>query len=317
MNPHMMFAIVGVGTTLVFAGTVRIIMTMFGYKMIPAWENTFHVKLPKIELGFETKNLGIAACFMGVLVIGAPPFILHYWGPVAEHNAQEKLLSVSEEQALDGYTAAEETVWIDLSQRKELSDWDRVAGKFSPVQWKSQLVVKAVEPGADRISLRFATSGAGIHPQELPMGTHWEKSAESKIHNIYNPFMDVLKGTSLLKKLFDAKGTMRTYFMKIPVRQTSNQEFFYQLSFLNAFQGRSEEWAGKVVHADTDLITMNIAFPKDKAIKAYQVFREPEHGKVRLSIETPDVELSPDKTHLTWKITDAKKGERYLIRWDW
>jgi hypothetical protein len=86
---------------------------------------------------------------------------------------------------------------------------------------------------------------------------------------------------------------------------------------LNAFQGRSEEWAGKVVHADSDLITMNIAFPEDKPMKAYHVFREPEHGKVRLPLETPDIQLSPDKKFLTWKIRDAKKGERYLIRWEW
>ena len=232
MNTHIMFALVGVGTLLVTAGTVRIVMTMFGYKLIPAWENTFRVKLSKIEFGLETKNLGIAACFVGIFVIGTPPFLLHYWGPVAELNAQESNLPVTEAQELHGYTVAEETVWIDLTKRKELCDWDRVAGAFSPVKWSSRLVVKTVEPGAEDISLRHATSGAGIRPLALPSGAQWEKSSESRGQDLYNPFVDVLKGTSLFKKLFDLNGTMRTYFMTIPVQQRTNQEIWYQLSWL-------------------------------------------------------------------------------------
>jgi hypothetical protein len=317
MKTHIIFALVGVGTLLVTAGTIRIVMTLFGYHVMPAWENKFRVKLPKFEFGLETNNLGIAACFVGIIVVGTPTFLLNYWGPVAELNAQESNLPVSEALELDGYSAAEETVWLNLTKRKELSDWDRVAGDFSPVNWSSRLVVKAIEPGVDNIALRFATSGAGIRPLELPSGAQWEKSSESKGNDIYNPFVDVLKGTSLFRELFDLNGTMRTYFMTLPVQQMPNQEFWYQLSYLNAFQGRSEEWAGKVVHADTDLITMNIAFPENKPLKAYYAFREPEHGKVRLPLETPDIQLSPDKRFLTWKIRDAKKGERYLIRWEW
>ena len=45
---------------LAFIGVLRLSMTAFGFLAIQSWENHFHIKIPKFELGVKTKNLGVA-----------------------------------------------------------------------------------------------------------------------------------------------------------------------------------------------------------------------------------------------------------------
>ena len=133
----------------------------------------------------------------------------------------------------------------------------------------------------------------------------------------YNPFIGLLKSTDIFKDLLARKGEMKSYFMTIPVMEGPGQQIMYRLKFYNAFQGRDFEWASKKLSADTDVLQMHITFPDDKPFKSFETYKRDPSAKKLIQINNPEIETLSGNHGLTWTIQDAKKGEKYFIKWLW
>ena len=110
---------------------------------------------------------------------------------------------------------------------------------------------------------------------------------------------------------------MRTYYMTVPITSDGVQETVYKLKYRNAFQGRDFEWAGKVISSDTDILSMHIKFPKDKPFKSIVALKKESPDAGVIDFDNPKIETALDNRTFTWTIRDAKKGERYYIKWLW
>lgn len=104
--------------------------------------------------------------------------------------------------------------------------------------------------------------------------------------------------------------------MTVPITDGVGQEIVYKLKYYNSFQGKDFEWAGKVFSADTDVLTMRIAFPEEKPFKSYEAYKKAAGAEEKNRIESPDIKAEGNKA-LAWTIWDAKKGEKYFIKWTW
>ena len=308
------------GTILVLGGTIRVFMTMFGIRAIHPWENSFKLKLPKIEVGVTTKNLGIAMCMIGLMLTMCTTFVAQTLDTDAALNRKPQVVRTMTRRAKQNYTVAEETSWLNLTERRSLKDMDRQSGKTSHVTWKTRLALKSVHPMKRDLTLPFATSGVGIRQVQIPTGAKFRKAHSAQTDQadgVYHPFLASIKKSDVSARLIKQAGRMRDYQLTIPLTGHDGQEVWYELAYDNAFQGEHEEWAGKIIHADTDTMTMNVTFPHDKPFKTIKAFREPAHGKVKIPINNPDMTKSPDRRYVTWTVKHAKQGERYFLKWEW
>lgn len=312
------------GLIVICLGIIRLSLTIFGFRNIRTLDHTFELWI-KENVGFkiQSQRLGIAVIFLGIVMVSIPSAIGAFGlvGDVKEANEALAATSTSPRLEEGGYEICGEEITIDLRNRKELGIEGFLAGELSDTVRLVKIMIKDVESDIEEIYLHHATSGYGIQVIEKSEKAMWRRIIEEETPGkiTYNPFAAFLKGRLKFKDLLKRRGAMLSYYMIVPVIGGQGQEIMYRLKYRNAFQGEDFEWAGKVISANTDVITMNIAFPENKPFKAGSVktYKKNAPHAPEFPIDKPEVETTPDNRKLTWKIKDAKKGERYYIKWQW
>jgi hypothetical protein len=304
------------GLILIITGVIAAFMFILGIgKVTVGGKNKLQYKIKGTEVQIGTGRVYFAIVLGLVLVITPFP-ISKYFGDVAKANAVDKATPIISKLKEGKYTISEEDISIDLRTRKEIGIAGYLGSDLSEVEWLVRRVIKDVESGVEEVNFRHATSVHSIAVIDKPKDAKWRK-IEGKSEVIYNPFIALLEGKVLFKKLIARKGEMRTYYMTVPITDGSSQEIIYKLKFHNAFQGDDFEWAGKVFSADTDILTMHITFPEDKPFKSFETYKRAPGAKKIIQINNPETETSLGNHILTWNIRNAKKGEMYYIKWQW
>lgn len=312
------------GLVVICLGIIRLSMTIFGFKKIRTLDHTFELWINK-NTGFKirTQRLGMAIIVLGIVMVVTPCAISASGlvGDVKEAKEAYAATPTSPRLEEGGYEICCEEITIDLRNKNELSIEGFLAGELSDTVRLVKLMIKDVESDVEEINLHHATSGYRIQVIEKSEKANWRRINEQETPEkiIYNPFAALLKGRLKFKDLLKRRGGILCYYMIVPVTARQGQEIMYRLKYRNAFQGDDFDWPGKVVSANTDVITMNIAFPENKPFKSGSVKTSKKNAPqaLELPINKPEIETTPDNRKLTWKIKDAKKGEMYLIKWQW
>ena len=304
------------GLILMIMGVVGAVMYMFGYKKVEVHgRNKLQIRIKGIEVGIETGHVYFAI-IVGLIMVIAPVYVA--WavpsGEARKVKGIEKATPTTPELEEGGYTISEDEIRIDLRDRKEVSLRDFFGGDLSETKWRARKVIKHVKSGVNELNFRYATSGYAIQPIEKPEDANWRRISKDVM---YNPFIDLLRGKKSFKDLLARKGEMICYYMTVPITDGIGQEIHYTLKYCNAFQGRDFEWASKRFRADTDMQTIHITFPEDKPFKSFDTYKKDAPDAPKIRIDAPAIETAADNHILTWKISNAKKGEQYIIKWDW
>jgi hypothetical protein len=299
-------------------GVIAAFMFIFGIgKIKVGGKNKLQYKIKGTEVQIETGHVYFAIVLGLVLVITPFP-ISKYFGDVAKANAVDKATTIISKLEEGKYKIYEEEIRVDLRNRKEIGILGYLGSELSETERLVTIVIKDVGIGVEKVNFRYATSVHSIAVVKKPDGANWRKIKPESKEVVYNPFIDLLEGKGLFKKLIARKGKMRSYYMIVPITDGSGQEFIYKLKYRNAFQGDNFEWASEIVSADTDIITMHITFPEDKPFKSFETYkRAPGATKEIIQIGEPETETSLGNHNLTWNIENAKKGEVYYIKWQW
>lgn len=237
-------------------------------------------------------------------------------GEAGQANIKEKKVPVEKEMNEGGFTVSEEEVRIDLRKRKELKALDLLSCGLSETERLVRMVIKDVDPKREQLYLRHATTGHSVQIIDTPQDSRWLR-IQKPSENLLNPFVDMLFDNTRFQELFRRKGKMRSYYLAIPSQGGKGKEINYKLRYNNAFKGSKWEWAGKEFCADTEKFQMIILFPKKKRFKSIETYKEESPNKVKVPLDNPVIEKRKNSLSLKWTITNAKKGEIYLIRWTW
>ena len=213
------------------------------------------------------------------------------------------------------YTVAEKEVRIDLRNRREIGLLEYFGSDLSRTERMDRLVLKKVTPGMTEVNFRHATSGHSIVLLE-PGNLKWRRIQEQS-RQIDHPFLEMLTGEKHFEDLLRRSGRLRSYYLTVPLSGENGQEIIYKLAYHNAFQGRSFEWAGVELDADTALLSMHVTFPKAKPFAFAEAFKKTEGQAGKAPIANPDIGMDPGRQWLTWRIRDGKKGETYFMKWKW
>ena len=308
------------GLILLIMGVIAAFMFIFGIgKGRVCGKNKLQFKITGIEIGMETGHVYFAIVLALIMLI-APFPISGYFGDVAKAKAMDKATPITSKLEEGRHTISKEEIRIDLRNRKEIGIAGYLGSELSETERLIRIKIKDAGTGVEEVNFRHATSGHNIAVIDKPKDavlTRIKKKAEM----IYNPFYDLIKGKKSLKNFFKdlikRGGGMRTYYTTVPITEGSGQEIIYKLKYYNAFQGNDFEWAGKIVSADTDILTMHIVFPEDKLFKSFETYKKEAPDAPKIQINNPEIEIAPDNCTLTWTIRDAKKGEKYYIKWLW
>jgi hypothetical protein len=305
------------GLILIITGVIAAFMFILGIgKVTVSGKNKLQYKIKGTEVQIGTGHVYFAIVLGLVLVITPFP-ISKYFGDVAKANAVDKATPIISKLKEGKYTISEEEIRIDLRNRKEIGIAGYLGSDLSETERRIKIVIKDVGSGIEEVNFLDATSVHSIAVIDKPKDAMWRRIEYESKEVVYNPFTNILRGKEFFKKLLARKGEMRTYYMTVPITEGSSQEIIYKLQFHNAFQGRDFEWAGKVLSADTDIITMHITFPEDKPFKSFETYKRAPGAKEIIQINNPETETSLANHILTWNIRNAKKGEIYYIKWQW
>jgi hypothetical protein len=307
--------IAGLGVLLIIMGVIAAGMLVFGSKKVRSrGKNKLQIKTQLIEMTVDTGHVYFAI-ILGVLMAITPFPISRYFGEIGELKSRERTYRATGLREEGGHTIALREVWIDISERKEIGMLEYLESGASPSIWIEKRVIKDLKKGTTELNFRHATSGPIILPTFKPDGAKWRKIKVPE-RVIYNPFTELLRKNDFFKSLIEKEGAMNSYYMTVPVSHAIDEEIVYILKYYNAFQGRNFEWTGLIVDADTDILRAHITFPDSKPFKQYKTY-------VKRQLDAPKIELSsyeievPDNTRISWHIRDARKGEKYYIRWTW
>lgn len=307
------------GLILAIMGVIAAFMFIFGIgKVRVGGRNKLQIKITGIEIGIETGHVYFAVV-LGLLLTITPFPISRYFGDVEKANAEDIATPITPKVEEAEYTISKEEIRIDLRKRKEIGLSDYLAGDLSDVEWLIRGVIKDAESGVEEVNFHHATSGHSIVLIDIPQNAKWRRIEEESEEVVYHPFVDLLIKKEFFRDLLARKGRMRTYYMTVPITvgKGQEQEIVYKLRYHNAFQGRDFEWAGKVLGADTDILTLRIIFPEDKPFISIETYKKEAPKAQKITINDPDIETAPGNQALTWRIQDAKKGEVYYIKWEW
>ena len=272
-------------------------------------------KIEVIGIRAESVNL-FFPIVIGIVMFFGCNKISSRTGKVGQANKKDKKVPVEKEMYEGGFTVSEEEFRIDLRKRKELKALDHLGCELSETERLVRMVIKDVDPKLKELYLRHATTGHSIQIIDTPKDSRWLR-IQKPSENLLNPFVDLLVGNTRFQELFRKKGQMSSYYLAIPAQGSKGKEINYKLRYNNAFKGSKWEWAGKEFRADTDKFQMIILFPKKKPFKSIETYKEESQNKAKVPLEDPDIEEREDSLSLKWTITNAKKGEIYLIRWKW
>jgi len=318
MRKFVVISLISLGLILIIMGCIRTGIVMFGHQKVHGGQGGQGVetKISKDGIGIKTTGVNFSAIVIGLVLIIVGILSPGYLGTSGKLNAKQKDIFTTTKLKEGGYRIIEEEVWIDLRKRKAIGIIDSAGGDLSESERQVKKVVKALGDDIE-VHFRHATSGPGIILIEKPVEAKWQAIKDDPQKVIYNPFIEHLRGKKIFKKLLSRKGRMTSYYMSFPITEKNGQDIWYKLRYYNAFQGKGFEWAGEEFSADADSYTLHIAFPKNKPFKSYKTYQKEAPTASKILIDNPDVEDTPNKRSITWKIQNAKKGEMYFIEWLW
>lgn len=322
MSGYILNCAAAVGLVLIVVGTIAAFMFVFSIgKVKGGGKNKLNFGIAGIEITVETGYVYFAV-IVGLLLVILPFPISGHFGEVSMAKAEERATPTTSRLEEGEYNIRKEEITIDLRNQKEIGVAGYLGSELSEIEWQERIEIKDVKVGIEEVNILHATTGHSIAVIDKPACAKWRRVKE-KSKTIYNPFYDMLKGETSFKAVFrdliKRGGGMRTYYMTVPITGDAVRVIVYKLKYRNAFQGRNFEWAGKALSSDTDILTLHIKFPKDKPFKSksYKTSKKESPDAVVIDIDNPEIEIAPDNSTLTWKIRDAKKGERYYIKWSW
>ena len=309
------------GLILIIMGVIAAFMFIFGIGKVRAGgKNKLQYKIKGTEVQIETGHVYFAI-FLGLLLVITPFPISKYFGDVARANAVYNATPITSKLEEGEYTIWEEEMRVDLRNRKEIGIRGYLGSELSETERLIRIDIKDVGTGVEEVNFRYATSVHSIAVIDKPKDAVWTKIKKEE-DVVYNPFIDLLEGKELFKKLLAREGKMKSYYMTVSItegRITEGraQQIIYKLKYYNAFQGDDFEWASKIVSADTDILTMHITFPDDKPFKSFETYKRTPDAEEIIQINNPEIETPSGNHILTWNIQNAKKGEVYYIKWLW
>lgn len=272
----------------------------------------------KIEVaGIKAESINLFFPFvLGIVMFFGCNKISSRTGKAGQAMKRDKKVPIEKEMFEEGFKVSEEEYRVDLRRRKRLNAIDLLGCDLSETERLVRMVIKDVDPNLKELYLRHATSGHSIQPIDIPKDSRWLRIQEPS-ENISNPFYDLLIGNTQFQELIRKKGRMRSYYLAIPAQGSKGKEINYKLRYNNAFKGSKWEWAGKEFRADTDKFQMIILFPKRKPCKSIETYIQKSKNEERVPLDNPDIEEKKDSRSLKWTITNAKKDEKYHIKWKW
>jgi hypothetical protein len=311
-----LIAVAILGLSLMTTGVVAAGLFVLGYQRVKdAGKHKLRIAIKEIEVDLETGHM-FFSIVVGLLMILAAGCVAGNRGEVAAIKERERNVCGTPRLEEGGYTICEETIRIDLRNRQTIGLIEHFGSDVSKTERCERIVIGNVGSGVKEVNLRHATSGPAIEAVEKLAGAAWRRITE-KSEEFYNPFIELLRGRSCFKDLVARKGRMRSYYMSVPISRGRGQEIAYRLCYYNAFQGEDFEWAGKEVTADTDILTIHVVFPSDKPFKSFEAYMKDDAACPKMRIDDPNIEATEDRRALTWRIRDAKAGERFIIKWAW
>lgn len=304
------------GLILILMGMIAAGMFMFGYRKVrSAGKDKLRIVIKGMEVDVETCHM-FFSIILGLSMILASECVAGKRGDVGAIKQYQRTVPGTPRLEEGGYTICEETIRVDLRNRKKIGLIEHFGSDLSETERFEKIVIKDVGSGVKEVNLRHGTSTLGISVAEKPAGAEWRTITE-KSEEFYNPFTELVKGRKFFEDLLARKGRMKSYYMSVPIETGESQEIAYSLRYYNAFQGKDFEWVGKEVSADTDILTIFVIFPADKPFKLFETYMKENAACPKMRIDDPEIEYAPDRRTLTWRIRDAKAGEWYIIKWLW
>jgi hypothetical protein len=309
-------AVGGSGILLFFATLVAILLFALGLREMDGDGSEFLRWKVFGRIRLTTRKM------LGTLFIAAFFFASSFYLTACDSEygkavLQKDLLQSSTEPGpVRGYSIDEENSALDLRNIRDLSFTDWYMHKLSPADWTFHKVLGAVEDGVKQVAFRHSTScDLGLDTLEMPKGAQWIGIVDTA-ERIRIPFLAKLD-TALFRNLFERKGLMSTYLAKIPVVEGKGQIIDYKLRYFNSFQGKDSEWVGKIFDADTRKFVLNIEFPPGKPFKSCQVFKKGAGSDKEQPDSTTSVTGLEGNRLLRWVVLDARKGEKFFLKWAW
>lgn len=316
MQGNILVCVEVLGLILIIVGVTAAFMLIFGIgKVKVGGKNKLQYKIRGTEVGIETGHVYFAI-FFGLLMAITPPVISYHIGDTGKVNAVDKAIPITLKLEESDYTIREEEIRIDLRKRKKIGIEGYLAGELSGTERLVRIVIKDMETGCEKVSFRYSTSVHSIAGMNMPEDAEWTQTTKEEDVEI-NPFCNLIEEKGLFEKLLAREGKMKSYYMTVPIVDGSGQEIIYKLKYYNAFQGDDFEWASKNFGADTDALTMHITFPDDKPFKSFETYKRNPGAEAIGRINNTQIKTSSGNHVLTWKIINAKKGEKFFIKWFW
>lgn len=210
---------------------------------------------------------------------------------------------------------------IDLRNRKQIPAKDKFL-RGAPESVTSRYVEAFIKPTtAEKIHFSHGTSGKRIDfVNASPQTTMKNVYKKGKVL-FYSP-LQLFSGDNTFTKdqHIKAAGLNKNKLLSIPISNNDEeQKVFYELNYVNSFQGKKDEWAGYHFLGKTDKFTARILLPDNKPVKSFVVrYGNPQNeSSTFIEIKEPNIQVTENGTLLTWRIEDAKKDMAYIINLNW
>ncbi|HWM94742.1 MAG TPA: hypothetical protein VN493_28575 [Thermoanaerobaculia bacterium] len=193
---------------------------------------------------------------------------------------------------------------VFVASQLDLSEWQSV-----PVEQRDQKRERAVRK-IRTISIRsndsatmyvngFGTSGLGL---DLICRTH-----RARAEPIVTPSLPGTQSVKEWNQLIDVSN------------ETVGQPFeiVQEVTYWNAFQGTTTEWAGAVLSYDTDLFELSIIFPPNKPVKSFKLYAFPYASGSKPELYADQTAANVTNNQFVWRINQPARNHVYRVAWEW
>ncbi len=271
---------------------------------------------PQISLKFFNLELtgerplaifGIGACLVVFPLIYSVEVVTEASRPSVSPNivpapgpGEFKEVQEANEPSYKGFHFLKDVRVIDLRSRLPVPK-GKEDQEYSPVTWVRYTLLEKLSSEKELIGFEFGTTGVGLNPRCL---TH-----EYDLLKVTGPH---LHGEVSLSETWQVQVDVKNEKPGVPFL------IINEATYWNAFGGEEQEWAAMNVGEETELIAMVILFPKDKAMKSYDLRFGPHKTKELAPFRDKAVAFRSENHQVfVWKIENPKAGYTYQVDWTW
>ncbi len=172
--------------------------------------------------------------------------------------------------------------------------------------------------GADvkRIPFSFATEGDSIELVKGPLTAGYEWSERE--NPLLSPGLKHATGRPHYAELLKKRGRLdRSYDLRVPV-EGPGQRITIELIYRGGFQSEEGGWMGNVFRGDADEASLAVLFAHDQEPCASRMLvGNPKRPESFAVLPGANTSWDPDACRLEWRFRKARRGEAYVIEWEW